>query len=182
MLLDCLRKVKDTRGKQAQQYDQGTVLFLSVLAVLCGATSYRKIHIFIEKKFEILKEKLQLKWRQAPAYTTIRDIIQGVDARSLEEQYRIYMHDLESKFGQRTMLKKFAAGDGKVLRHSYDNMADQKAKQIFSIFDTDLDIIFAHEEIDEKTNEIPVFQMLVAELGLTDFIFTLDALHCQKKL
>eukprot|EP01037_Dinobryon_pediforme_P011336 gene11336-11424_t len=47
-------------------------------------------------------------------------------------------------------------------------MEGQKAKQVFSIFDTDLDIIFAHEEIDEKTNEIPVFQKLVAELA---FIF-----------
>lgn len=181
MLLDCLKKVKDIRGKQAQQYDQASILFLSVLAVLCGATSYRKIHIFIAQKFLQLKEILHLKWRKAPAYTTIRGIIQGVDNESLEEQYRLYTQDLISKFGQRSSGKKFAAGDGKVLRNSYNNMEDQKAKQVFSIFDTDLDIIFAHEEIDEKTNEIPVFQKLVAELGLTDFIFTLDALHCQKK-
>lgn len=181
MLLDCLKKVKDSRGKQAQQYDQASVLFLSVLAVLCGATSYRKIHIFIAQKFLQLKEILHLKWRKAPAYTTIRGIIHGVDNESLEEQYRLYTQELVSNFGHRPTGKKFAAGDGKALRNSYNHMEDQKAKQIFSIFDTDLDIIFAHEEIDEKTNEIPVFQKLVAELGLTDFIFTLDALHCQKK-
>jgi hypothetical protein len=181
MLLDCLKKVKDTRGKQAQQYDQASVLFLSVLAVLCGAISYRKIHIFIAQKFLQLKEILGLKWRKPPAYTTIRGIIHGVDEQSLEEQYRLYTQDLISNFGHRTTGKKFAAGDGKALRNSYNHMEDQKAKQVFSIFDTDLDIIFAHEEIDEKTNEIPVFQKLVAELGLKDFIFTLDALHCQKK-
>ena len=113
MLLDCLKKVKDSRGKQDQQYDQASVLFLSVLAVLCGATSYRKIHIFIAQKFSQLKEILRLKWRKPPAYTTIRGIIHSVDEQSLEEQYRLYTQDLVSRFGHRMTGKKFAAGDGK---------------------------------------------------------------------
>jgi nucleoside-diphosphate-sugar epimerase len=41
-------------------------------------------------------------------------------------------------------------------------------------------IILAHEEIEAKTNEIPVAQELIQKLGLTDCVFTFDALHCKK--
>jgi predicted transposase YbfD/YdcC len=43
-------------------------------------------------------------------------------------------------------------------------------------------IILAHEEIAIKTNEIPTAQTLMEELGLSGYIFTFDALHCQKNV
>ncbi|WP_018409336.1 hypothetical protein [Methylocystis rosea] len=36
--------------------------------------------------------------------------------------------------------------------------------------------------IDEKSNEIPSAQALIAAMGLSDRVFTLDAMHCQKNL
>ena len=39
----------------------------------------------------------------------------------------------------------------------------------------------AHVELDDKTNEIPVAQALIAELHLEGCLFTFDAMHCQKK-
>ena len=74
------------------------------------------------------------------------------------------------------------AVDGKVLRGSFDNFEDKKAIQVLSFFDTRQGLILAHEKIDEKTNEIPVFQRLIKELRLENVVYTLDALHCQKKL
>jgi predicted transposase YbfD/YdcC len=34
--------------------------------------------------------------------------------------------------------------------------------------------------VDEKSNEIPAVQALIATLGLSGRVFTLDAMHCQK--
>lgn len=70
--------------------------------------------------------------------------------------------------------------DGKVIKWSFDNFKDQKAIQIFSAL-LNWEIILAHEEIDEKTNEIPIAQKFFEELWLKWIIITLDALHCQKK-
>ena len=70
--------------------------------------------------------------------------------------------------------------DGKVIRGSFDNFKDQKAIQIFSAL-LNTNIILAHEEIEAKTNEIPVAQKFFESLGVKGHIFTLDALHCQKK-
>ncbi len=44
-------------------------------------------------------------------------------------------------------------------------------------------ILGHHDVTKDKTNEIPVAQKLIAELGLPEgAVYTLDALHCQKKL
>jgi predicted transposase YbfD/YdcC len=39
----------------------------------------------------------------------------------------------------------------------------------------------AHEEVECKTNEIPVAQKLIPELGIKDAVFTSDAINCQLK-
>jgi predicted transposase YbfD/YdcC len=77
--------------------------------------------------------------------------------------------------------KRYIAFDGKVVRGSFDNFQDQKAIQMFSAFLTDSNIIIAHEQIADKTNEIPTAQQLIESLGLSDYIFTFDAMHCQTK-
>lgn len=111
-----------------------------------------------------------------PAHTTIRDIIQGTSGTDLEQSFRQYSQVLVDNDQD----KQFIGCDGKVLRGSFDHFQDQKAIQILSAFVSHDHLILAHEEIATKTNEIPTAQTLMKELGLTGYIFTFDALHCQK--
>ena len=67
------------------------------------------------------------------------------------------------------------------LKGSFDAFNDAKARQILSAFGTDMALVLAHIEIDEKSNEIPAAQKLLQELDIKDYIVTLDAIHCQKK-
>lgn len=179
MLQSFFHKVKDVRRRQGQRYDLENVLLLSVLAILSDAISYRKIHVFIESHFDLLKKLFSIEWKRVPAYTTIRKILHRVDAESLEDAFRQHSEELSSKIPH---MKQFIACDGKVLRGSFDKFQDQRAAQLFSFFCTDSQIILAHEEIDKKTNEIPAFQDMINSLGLKGCIFTCDAIHCQKKL
>ncbi|MBC8185693.1 ISAs1 family transposase [candidate division KSB1 bacterium] len=176
MLLDYLSTVKDHRQNQGKRYQLHHILLFSIFAILCNADSYRKIHSFIKIKYDILNKCYNLNWERIPAYTTIRNIIQGLDSVELETSFRLfntYLHEQNSD-------SKYIAFDGKTLRGSFDHFNDKKAIQVFSAF-TSGDIILAHEEINEKTNEIPTAQKLFVELGLSDYIFTLDAMHCQVK-
>jgi hypothetical protein len=177
MLKSFLFKIKDRRRKQGRRYQQGHILLFSIFAILSGADSYRKIHVFIKANYETLNEVFDLNWKRMPAYTTIRSIIRGASSAGVEEQFRQYSDWLASNAKR----KRFVAFDGKVLRGSFDHFRDQKAIQILSAFVTDSRIILAHEEIAEKTNEIPTARELIVNLGLTDCIFTFDALHCQVK-
>ena len=177
MLASFLFKVKDHRRKQGRRYELGHILLFSILAILSGATSYRKIHKFIVTHYDTLDEIFDLDWDRMPAHTTIRDIIQGTSGRELEQSFRQYSQKLAKNDGQ----KQFIGCDGKVLCGSFDHFKDQKAVQILSAFVTNSRLILAHEEIATKTNEIPMAQALMEKLGISSYVFTFDALHCQEK-
>jgi len=177
MLESFFFQIEDHRRSQGRRYELGHILLFSTLAILSGATSYRKIHTFISVRYDSLNEIFDLNWKRLPAYSTIREIIQGTSESELERVFREYSKTLDETKSE----KKLVGCDGKVLRGSFDHFNDQKAIQIFSVFLSDSRIILAHEEIEEKTNEIPVAQILMEKLGLSDHIFTFDALHCQKK-
>jgi len=176
MLQSFLFEIKDHRRPQGRRYKQGHILLFSIFAILSGATSYRKVQAFIVGRYDVLNEVFGLNWKRMPAYTTIRDIIQGTSPEGLEEAFRKHGQTLEDPSQE----KRFVNCDGKVLKGSFDHFEDQKAIQILSAFLSDSNIILAHEEIEAKTNEIPTAQYLMEQLGLTGCVFTFDALHCQK--
>ena len=180
MLLEYLNQVEDKRRGQGKQYHLGFVLFFSILARLCGADSFPKIAAFIEDKFWLFDEMFNMGWVKAPESSTIRKIFYKIDHEDLEDKFRKYIQDVMklNKLSSSNVL----AADGKTLRGSYDHMKDQRATQILSIFETGLNLILAHSKIDDKTNEIPALPKLIKELGLEGKIFTMDAMHCQKKL
>ncbi len=177
MLKSFLAKIKDHRRKQGKRYELEHILLFSILAILSGATSYRKIHKFIVAHYDTLNEIFELDWNRMPAHTTIRDIIQGTSRTELEKSFRQYSKELAKS----DSVKQFIGCDGKVLRGSFDHFNDHKAVQILSAFVSDSRLILAHEEIATKTNEIPTAQRLMEELGLSGYIFTFDALHCQEE-
>ena len=176
MLESFLFKIKDQRRKQGQRYKLGHILLFTILAVLSGADSYRKVQKFIVTHYDRLKDIFDLKWKRMPAYTTIRDIIQGTSGTELEQSFRQYSQVLAESDAE----KRFIGCDGKVLRGSFDHFKDQPAIQILSAFVSDSQMILAHEQIATKTNEIPTAPALMEALGLSGYIFTFDALHCQK--
>lgn len=176
MLQSFLFKIKDHRRKQGQRYALGHILLFSILAILSGADSYRKVQKFMVVHYDRLNEIFDLNWKRMPAYTSIRDIIQGTSGIQLEQSFRQYSQVLAESDEE----KQFIGCDGKVLRGSFDHFKDQKAIQILSAFVSNSQIILAHEEIANKTNEIPTAQALMEALGLSGSIFTFDAFHCQK--
>lgn len=176
MLESFLFKVPDHRRTQGRRYQLGHILLFTILGLLSGADSYRKVQKFMVVHYERLNDIFELNWKRMPAHTTIRDIIQGTSGSELEQSFRQYSAVLAENDDE----KRFIGCDGKVLRGSFDHFQDQKAVQILSAFVNNSRLILAHEEIADKTNEIPTAQTLMKELGLSGYIFTFDALHCQK--
>ena len=54
MLQSFLFEIKDHRRKQGLRYQQGYILLFSILAILSGAVSYRKIHQFIVNHYPLV--------------------------------------------------------------------------------------------------------------------------------
>jgi hypothetical protein len=110
----------------------------------------------------------------------IRYILHRLSAEEVEKVFREHAANLNC--GPEGANTRVVAFDGKTLKGSFDSFTDAKAKQLLSAFAVDTGLVLAHIEIEEKTNEIPAMQQLLAELGLAGHIATADAMHCQKKL
>jgi hypothetical protein len=177
--LSLLATIPDPRRAEGKMYKLPYVLLFSILAVVAGANSYRGIFTFIKVHRGKLNRAFGLTWRRPPAYTAIRFILQGLDPDEIEKAFR--QHAARLNDGEDGHCTHALALDGKTLRGSFDAFNDVRARQVFSVFAADTALVLAHVEIDEKTNEIPAAQKLLAELDVAEKIVTLDAMHCQKK-
>jgi len=117
----------------------------SILAVMSGATSYRRIHQFMATHQQRLNEAFGCRWRRTPAYSSIRYVLQGLDPSEIAPHFRAHATTLAET-------SPVIALDGKTLRGSLDRFEDRKAAQ-----------------------------RLIETLGLSGRLYTLDALHLQKK-
>ena len=177
-LLAALEGIRDPRRPQGQRYSLSHLLLFSVLAVLAGATSYQKIITFIAVQRDRLNAAFEAGLRRAPAVNTLRSLFLTLDQDDLEGAFRHHAHELNGTVpvtGKRTI-----ALDGKTLRGSFDHLNDRKAAHVLSAFASDAALILAHQEVAGAPGEIPAMPTLMEDLGLTDVLFTADALHCQK--
>jgi hypothetical protein len=178
-LLAALEQIPDPRRRQGQRYSLAPLLLFAVLAVLAGATSYRRIRLFIGVHRERLNAVFGAGFRRAPAINTLRTLFHALDPAEIEAAFRDHaeqLGDATASPGRRVI-----ALDGKTLRGSFDHLDDRAAAQVLSAFAGEAALILAHQEIAEG-DEIAAAQALIGRLGLRGVLFTADALHCQKNL
>lgn len=181
-LLSLFSQISDPRRGQGKMYPLAPILLFTVLAMLAGARSYRQVHGFIRTHLDRLNGGFGVSLRRAPAYSSVRFILHGLDADEMERVFREHAAGLAEASVEGAAIPPAVAIDGKTLRGSFDAFHDRKAAHVLSAFAADGHIILGHLAIAEKSNEIPAAQAMIAALGLTGRLFTLDAMHCQKNI
>lgn len=178
MLLTFLEKIPDHRRAQGKRYQLKDILFVSILALLSGSISYVDIVRFSKARLKELNELFGMNWKRAPSKTHLVDILNGMDSKEIEKSFRAYSRKLSQLSDNETNF----SIDGKTLRGSYDHTKGRSMLHILSIFFTNKKLILGHIDMNDKTNEIPTAQQFIKKLGLPEgSIYTLDAMHCQKK-
>jgi DDE_Tnp_1-associated len=178
-LLAALQGIPDPRRRQGQRYSLAPLLLFSVLAVLAGATSYRRIRLFIGAHRERLNATFGARFRRAPAVNTLRALLHALDPADLEAAFRRHAEQLGAAAAAPG--RRVVALDGKTLRGSFDHLDDRAAAQVLSAFAGEAALILAHQEIADG-DEVAAAQALIGQLGLRGVLFTADALHCQKNV
>ena len=87
-LLRLLETVPDPRRAEGKVYRLPHVLLFSILAIVSGGNSYRSVTTFIDTHRRHLNRAFGLRWRRAPAHTSICNILQGLDSRAVEAAFR----------------------------------------------------------------------------------------------
>jgi hypothetical protein len=174
-LLGLLSKVPDHRKGQGKRHKLEHILYLSILAGLMGATDYKQISIWVSKHVqkEQVKKLLGVEFIVTPKRSAISDILAKVDSESFEVLFRQWIRMHVDTTG------KHLAVDGKVMKGS--KYKDKRSIEVVGAVLSEIGVVIAHQQIAEKSNEIPALQAMIAELG-EEFIFTFDAMNTQKKL
>ncbi len=177
-LLSQLDTLDDPRRGQGKRHRQALVLLIVLLATISGYLGYRAIEDFLTKHQAQLRTLFQPDKGRIPSYSTVRRVLMGVDFQQFTQIYKNWIaHHLPrqpERAGEHWM-----SVDGKSLRGTASPEADYvHLVSIFSSFDK---VVFDTGKVDRKSNEIPLVQRMIAESGLKAVIFTMDALHCQKK-
>jgi hypothetical protein len=95
-LASCLAAIPDLRRAEGKINGQVGVILFSIIAMLRGARSYRKIHALIRARLALLNAAFPAaSLRRAPAYTSVRGILQGLDPAELEQASRRHAEGLD---------------------------------------------------------------------------------------
>jgi hypothetical protein len=176
-LLHCFRDIQDFRRAQARQYELPNVLMIIVLSMLACARSYRMTEMFIQTHLKALNKAFGTDWKRAPSHVQLRNILLGTPSDQLEAAFRRFWGTKRASPREGLCI----AVDGKTLRGSIDRYEGLKAMHQLMAYDLDSEVILAHVDLTDKEGEIPAVEALIRELGLEGVLYTVDALHCQKK-
>ena len=84
----CLAAIPYRRRAEGKMDKQAGVILFSILAMVSGARSYRQIHTLIGRRLGLLNAAFPgAALRRAPAYTSVRGILQGLDGAELEQAF-----------------------------------------------------------------------------------------------
>jgi len=104
--------------------------------------SYRPVQDFIHSHLDRLNAVFGVSVRKAPAYTTLRFILRGLDGAELERAFRKHASELPTAMAGDATAPVCVAIDGKTLRGGFDAFNDRKAVHLLSAFASDGQIIF----------------------------------------
>jgi hypothetical protein len=178
-LYELLGNIKDKRRSQGKRHSLQTILLIAIMGIMNGAKSERAISRFAENNKNDLIKYLQIKKKRLPTRNIIRGILQIIDFSKLTKTF--------FKWAQDYVLiqeKDWISIDGKSIKGTVQNSQNikQNFKSLVSVFASKRKQIISASKLEtKKENEIPVVKNLIKALDLEGVVFTLDALHCQKK-
>jgi predicted transposase YbfD/YdcC len=185
-LLDALSPVPDPRKRRGRRYGFTAVLATAVCAVLAGARSYAAISEWAADTSQAQREALGLNER-APDLVTIWRILTAVDPLLLDRavgHWLARLLDLRAgrKKGRRGR-RRVLAVDGKSVRGARNHTdPEDRAPHLMGCLDHESGVVLAQVAVDGKTNEIPMFSVLLDQIeDLDGVLITADALHAQRE-
>ena len=172
-LLEVLEGIDDTRRNLSVQYPLHEVLFMFLVAVICGATSYVKVEMFAKSREEWFRKYIKLE-NGVPDACSFRYIVMQIDATQLHTVFVEWMRcAVESISG-------VIAIDGKQARRTKD--AKQRPLHVVSAFASEARLVIGQLACAEKSNEITAIPQLLEVLEIKGCIVTIDAMGTQTEI
>ena len=178
-LRDYFQSLKDPRRAQGQRHSLENILTIVIMAILSGYQGLRGFARFASSNEDELVSLLNLK-HGVPCYYTFHSLLSSLNEGIMADKFMDWM-----KVHHSTILDTCIALDGKAVRSTVKggNSSAQNFSSIVSAFGHQSGLVYGMQSFENnKSGEIQALRDLVSKLGLKDKIYTVDALHTQKKL
>lgn len=168
----------DPRAENAL-HDLRELLFIALLATLCGATSCTDMALFARMKFYLLKPILKLR-HGLPSHDTFSRVFRMLDPVAFERCFRAFMKD----FAAAAKIKRprgVVAVDGKALRRGYERGKSHMPPVMVTAWAAQTRMALG-SILAPDNNEAAGAMQLIELLQLKGCVVTADALHCHRAM
>jgi predicted transposase YbfD/YdcC len=169
----CFSRLPDPRADNAV-HDLTEILFIALLATLCGAQSCCDIALFAKTKETLLRTVLVLA-HGVPSHDTFSRVFRMLDPQAFETAFRRFMQS----FAQ--TLQGVVAIDGKALRRAYERGQSHMPPIMVTAWGAQTRMALANV-LAEGNNEAAAALQLIGLLTLKGCVVTADALHCHRAM
>ena len=176
-IIQILEKIEDQRRpSQFFQYSLTSVLFMTIIATLCGAKDWPQVVIMSVGMTEWLSTYVDMK-SGVPCERTFKNLFNSINPEAMEKA----LLDL-SKIMRKKICGDVVSFDGQTERGTIDRLANLTGIHLLNAWSTDNDICLGQLKVDDKSNEITAVPKLMESLDLKGTIITADALNTQKTI
>jgi len=175
---ECFGELEDPRAENAQ-HDLAELLFIALLASLCGATSCSDMAEFGRAKEPLLRRFLSLR-HGVPSHDTFSRVFRMLDPQAFEAAFRRFMASFADAAGIGKP-RGVVALDGKALRRAYERGRSHMPQVVVSAWGAATRMTLA-STLAVDGNEAEAALHLVGLLRLERCVVTADALHCHRAM
>jgi predicted transposase YbfD/YdcC len=173
---ECFAELPDPRADNAL-HELTEILFIALLATLCGATGCTDMALFARMKAYLWQDVLVLK-HGLPSHDTFSRVFRMLDPKAFEKSFRRFM----KAFAAGAKIKRprgVIALDGKALRRGYERGKSHMPPVMVTAWAAQTRMALANV-LAENNNEAAAAVQLLELLQLKGCVVTADALHCHR--
>lgn len=177
-LITILRAVRDPRDVNAR-HDCASMLFLALIAMLCGAKSCVEIADFCAANEKLLAEIVDLP-HGVPSHDSFSRLFRLLDPDEMAKAFANFARAVRAALGLGPT-GGVVAIDGKRLRRAYERGRAHMPPLMISVWDAQTRLSLAARASCDG-NEVKATLEALKSLDLKGCIVTADALHCHPKM
>ena len=171
--IECFGELSDPRAPNSR-HDLVELLFIALLASLCGAKSCEDMAEFGRSKRALLSQFMTLH-HGTPSHDTFSRVFRLLDPAGFERAFRDFM----GKFSE--SVSGVVALDGKALRRAYEKGQSHMPRMMVAAFAAETRLALAGQPA-VSGNERDAALQLLDLVSLKGCIVTADALHCHAEM
>lgn len=175
---ECFEDLPDPRANNAL-HDLREVLFIALMATLCGASSCVDMALFARMKAYLWKDVLVLR-HGLPSHDTFSRIFRMIDPEAFELAFRRFMKAF-AEGARIEQPKGVVALDGKALRRGYERGKSHMPPVMVTAWAAQTRMALANV-LAPDNNETAGAMQLIEILQLKGCVVTADALHCHREM